>query len=98
MIKEINLDELKAYRQPDVAFCRVIENDPVLFVVPAVYFLYGRGELLYIGKTKNLSERVCAHYHDKKIDCDEIKFVIVKTEAERKLIERNCILKFNPKL
>ena len=74
---------------------------------PGVYqFLDSKDRVIYVGKAKNLKNRVKSYFvkkHDnvktnllvKKII--NIKYVIVKTEIDALLLENNLIKKYQPK-
>ena len=74
---------------------------------PGVYQYYDKnGQLLYIGKAKNLKKRVASYFnktHDnartrilvKQIV--DIKHIVVATETDALLLENNLIKKYQPK-
>ena len=74
---------------------------------PGVYQYYDKnGQLLYIGKAKNLKKRVASYFnktHDnartrilvKQII--DIKHIVVATETDALLLENNLIKKYQPK-
>ena len=75
---------------------------------PGVYqFLDANGEILYIGKAKNLKKRVLTYFTApetrnfkqavlvKKIS--DIKYVLVENESEALLLENNLIKEYKPK-
>ena len=74
---------------------------------PGVYqFLDSKDRVIYVGKAKNLKNRVKSYFvkkHDnvktnllvKKII--NIKYIIVKTEIDALLLENNLIKKYQPK-
>jgi len=74
---------------------------------PGVYQYYDKdGKILYVGKAKNLKKRVLSYFnklHDnaktnvlvKKIE--EIKHIVVATEADALLLENNLIKKLQPR-
>ena len=74
---------------------------------PGVYQYYDKeGELLYVGKAKNLKKRVSSYFtkqHDigktrvlvKKIV--SIKHIVVETETDALLLENNLIKKYQPR-
>jgi len=61
-----------------------------------VYFLFRTIELLYIGQTKNLYERVYTHLRD-EIIFDNIYVVLLQNKIERKLLENIYIDMYQPK-
>ncbi len=75
---------------------------------PGVYQFYNnQGELLYVGKAKNLKKRVQSYFtnndtHTRKVrvlvsKIDDIKYVIVETESDALLLENNLIKKYQPR-
>ncbi len=75
---------------------------------PGVYqFLSANGEILYIGKAKNLRKRVASYFNTpdsrhykqdvlvKKIV--EIRYILVENESEALLLENNLIKEYKPK-
>lgn len=82
----------------------IIESLPTL---PGVYqFLDKNGDVLYVGKAKNLKHRVKSYFskqeHNKKTivlvrKISDIKVIIVDSESDALLLENNLIKKFKPK-
>jgi excinuclease ABC subunit C len=75
---------------------------------PGVYRYYSRTkELLYIGKAKNLFNRVNSYFQEKRIQnqrtyimvnqIDSIEYTVVKTEEEALLLEANLIHSLQPR-
>jgi excinuclease ABC subunit C len=75
---------------------------------PGVYRYYDKnGELLYIGKAKNLKKRVKSYFQKKDHNSrkteilvrkiTDIKFIIVETEQDALLLENSLIKKHQPK-
>jgi excinuclease ABC subunit C len=75
---------------------------------PGVYqFFNSKGEIIYIGKAKNLKIRVSSYFNKKKYDSfktkivtqqiEEIKHLVVESEADALLLENNLIKKYQPK-
>ena len=74
---------------------------------PGVYrMLDGRGDVLYVGKAKNVKKRVAAYArptgHDTRIErmiaaTRTIEFVITHTETEALLLEANLIKRLRPR-
>ena len=74
--------------------------------LPGVYQFYDKkGEIIYIGKAKNLKKRVSSYFvgsHDKKtsrlvMNIDKIEFIVTHSELDALLLELNLIKKFNPR-
>ncbi len=74
---------------------------------PGVYQFYGAGgNLLYIGKAKNLKKRVSSYFTKKSFDSfkvkvlvkkvDHIKHIVVNSESDALLLENNLIKKHQP--
>ena len=75
---------------------------------PGVYKFYDKnGRLLYVGKAKNLKNRVSSYFHkevalapDKRRMVRQIataEWIVVNSETEALLLEANLIKKFLPK-
>lgn len=69
-------------------------------------FLDGNGEVLYVGKAKNLRKRVSSYFLNKELgvktqalvsQIKKVRTVIVDSELESLLLEANLIKKYNPK-
>jgi excinuclease ABC subunit C len=83
---------------------KTIENLPEK---PGVYQFYdGAGEILYIGKAKNIKKRVNGHYSKSSASfkqevllkkTDEIRFIIVENESDALLLENNLIKEYLPR-
>lgn len=76
--------------------------------LPGVYQFYdSNNEIIYIGKAKNLRNRVSSYFNQRKYDTyktkklasqvADIKHIIVPTEADALLLENNLIKKYQPK-
>lgn len=77
-----SLKEIRAKAQPKRLIC-------------CVYFLFNKGDLIYIGKASNLFERIGQHMRDKQFDF----FSYVEVEPARALmIEARYILALKPTL
>jgi excinuclease ABC subunit C len=72
---------------------------------PGVYQYFGvNGEILYVGKAKNLNNRVRSYFSTKHLGktrllvakISDIKFIIVDTEQEALLLENSLIKKYQP--
>lgn len=75
---------------------------------PGVYkFLDRNGEIIYIGKAKNLKKRVASYFGKKKFESFKIKvlvdriagleYVVVNSESDALLLENNLIKKHQPR-
>ncbi|MEN8226954.1 MAG: excinuclease ABC subunit UvrC [Bacteroidota bacterium] len=76
--------------------------------LPGVYqFFDQKGEIIYIGKAKNLKKRVSSYFNKKKFDSykvkvlvnriSNIKYVVVNNESDALLLENNLIKKHQPR-
>ncbi|MEE4197650.1 MAG: excinuclease ABC subunit UvrC [Bacteroidales bacterium] len=84
---------------------------PLLSVLPdspGVYQFYNvLGEIIYIGKAKNIKKRVTSYfskdrYENNKIRVlvsriDRIEYIVVETESDALLLENNLIKKYRPR-
>ncbi|MEI6728645.1 MAG: GIY-YIG nuclease family protein [bacterium] len=86
-------------------FESVIRNLPQK---PGVYRYYGAGDmLLYIGKAKNLKNRVSSYFQDGRpknerltlmiSQIDRIEFTVVESEKESLILEANLVHELQPK-
>jgi excinuclease ABC subunit C len=84
---------------------KIINNLPAN---PGVYqFIGGEGKIIYIGKAKNLKNRVGSYFQRNKYDSfrikkltsqvTDIKYIVVETESDALLLENNLIKKYKPK-
>lgn len=74
---------------------------------PGVYQFFGEGKILYVGKAKNLKNRVRTYFRkdDKRVlrleklmeKADDLKYIEVDTELEAFILETNLIKELNPK-
>jgi excinuclease ABC subunit C len=75
---------------------------------PGVYqFFDKKGEIIYIGKAKNLKKRVSSYFGKKKFASfkmkvlvdriADIKYVVVNNESDALLLENNLIKKYQPR-
>lgn len=73
---------------------------------PGCYLMKNKdGEIIYVGKAKNLSNRVRSYFtgaHNAKTtrlvqDIDTFEFIMTSTEKEAFILEMNLIKKYNPK-
>jgi excinuclease ABC subunit C len=86
------------------AIARAVKNAPS---APGVYrMIDGQGEVLYVGKAKNIRKRVTAYTrptgHDNRIirmisGTVAMEFVTTKTETEALLLEANLIKRLRPR-
>ena len=68
-------------------------------------YLDERGEIIYVGKAKNLRERVSSYFNKEQnrktailvSKIREIKYIVVETETDALLLENNLIKKYKPK-
>ena len=89
---------------PKINFTDYLKN---LTKSPGVYkFLDKSGNVIYIGKAKNLRNRVRSYFNSKHSDektkslvsnIDDISVILVETESDALLLENNLIKKFKPK-
>lgn len=72
---------------------------------PGVYRMYGKGELLYVGKAKNLKNRVSSYFRNTGLTTktmalvnriDEIDVTLTKSETEALLLEQTLIKQHRP--
>ena len=87
-----------------------IEFDPKHFISnlttrPGVYRMYGKGELLYVGKAKNLKNRVSSYFRNTGLTTktmalvsriDDIEVTLTKSETEALLLEQTLIKQHRP--
>lgn len=75
---------------------------------PGVYQFYNnRGEIIYIGKARNLKKRVASYFSNAKLENNklrilvhkiaDIKHIIVENESDALLLENNLIKKYQPR-
>lgn len=75
---------------------------------PGVYQFYDQhGDIIYIGKAKNLKKRVSSYFNKKKFESFKIKvlvdkivdlkYIVVSTEPDALLLENNLIKKHQPR-
>lgn len=81
---------------------------PTIPLQPGIYkFLDAEGTILYVGKAKNLRNRLASYFGDKKHTtaktkaltrhADHIEFTIVETETDALLLENTLIKKHQPR-
>jgi len=74
---------------------------------PGVYIMYDeKGNVIYIGKSKNLKNRVSSYFHDKNLshrirqmvnNIKKIEYIVVNNESESLILEANLIKKYKPR-
>lgn len=70
-------------------------NNDLIPNKPGIYFLFNaEKELIYIGKSQNLSTRVYASYFDKKAEYARI--MVTETKADANILEPYCIAIHSP--
>ena len=109
--EDSSLPELEAAEQPPgtlaagrAAIARAVKHAPSK---PGVYrMIDGKGEVLYVGKAKNIKKRITAYTrpagHDNRIvrmiaGTATMEFVTTKTETEALLLEANLIKRLRPR-
>ena len=81
---------------------------PILPGEPGIYkFLDGKGIILYVGKAKNLKNRISSYFGDKKQitgktkalvkTAHQIEYTLVETEHDALLLEATLIKKNQPR-
>ena len=82
---------------------------PILSILPSkpgVYRYYDKdGELIYVGKAKNLKRRVSSYFNKEQTGktkvlvsrIADIKFIVVESESEALLLENNLIKQYKPR-
>ena len=84
------------------------EFSPSIPLEPGIYkFLDSEGKILYVGKAKNLKNRLTSYFGEKKHqtaktrtlvrNADHIEFTIVETEQDALLLENTLIKKHQPR-
>lgn len=72
---------------------------------PGVYRMYGKGKLLYVGKAKNLKNRVASYFRNRGLTTktmalvsriDDIEVTLTKSETEALLLEQTLIKQHRP--
>ena len=109
--EESSLPELEPAERPPgtlaagrAAIARAVKHAPAK---PGVYrMIDGKGEVLYVGKAKNIKKRIAAYTrptgHDNRIvrmiaGTVTMEFVTTKTETEALLLEANLIKRLRPR-
>jgi len=65
-------------------------------VSAAVYFLFSKGEIVYIGASKQIYQRIYQHKRAEKIQFDEVHFLPV-LNSELRIVEGIMIERYKPK-
>ena len=85
------------------------ELKPILSTIPnkpGVYRYFDKdGELIYVGKAKNLKRRVSSYFNKEQTGktrvlvskIADIKFIVVESESEALLLENNLIKQYKPR-
>ncbi len=84
---------------------KIINNLPKS---PGVYqFINKDGKIIYVGKAKNLRNRVSSYFNKSRFDSyktqilsknvSDIKHIVVESESDALLLENNLIKRFQPK-
>lgn len=73
---------------------------------PGVYMMKNAaGRIIYVGKAKNLKNRVRSYFHSKEHDIktqamvshiDDLDYIVVTTEREAFMLENNLIKRYEP--
>jgi len=85
--------------------------EPLVRLLPAnpgVYQYYDdKGDLLYVGKAKNLKNRVSSYFNKNQYEngktmvlvrkIADIKYIVVETELDALLLENSLIKKYKPR-
>lgn len=66
-------------------------------LIPAVYFLFVKGRLAYIGHTNNLQFRWQAHHLRSLLSGSEIRYIPKRSYQQRCFLEAFSILKYKPR-
>lgn len=66
-------------------------------ILGGVYFLYNKGELVYIGKSNNIFYRIGTHIHENIKEFDEWKYHEIEDETQRTKTEAYLISIYKPK-
>ena len=75
---------------------------------PGVYQFFDRhGEVIYVGKAKNLKKRVASYFNKGRYEShrlailvsriEDIQFIVVESESDALLLENNLIKKYQPR-
>lgn len=80
-----------------------LENIPL---VPGVYLMSAKDKIIYVGKAKNLKNRVSSYFNRTLTDIktielvknvEKIDYIITNSEADALILENNLIKKYKPK-
>ena len=74
---------------------------------PGIYIMKKREKVIYVGKAKNLKNRVSSYFKRKNIEdkkteelvknVENLEYIITKSEADALILENNLIKKYKPK-
>jgi len=67
---------------------------------PGVYIFKSKTEVLYVGKAKNLKNRIKTHLLNKTAfvkKAEKLEYILTKTESESLLLEANLIKQYKPR-
>ena len=80
---------------------QILENQITLnpYKFPAIYFLICKNNIIYIGSTSNLNNRLLSHRKNKRMMFDSVSFIKFEIEhdIEMRYLEKLYIEKFKPK-
>ena len=66
---------------------KTVATDPGSVIdlkIPGVYFLFCEGELVYVGQSRHVPDRIADHVREKRLSFDSVSFIPVPVE---KLLE-----------
>jgi len=75
---------------------KIISNRKRYRIISGIYFLIKDKEIIYVGNTVDLHQRLKVHSKDK--DFDSYNFIKEKSRDKRLVLEYEFIKKFTPKL
>jgi excinuclease ABC subunit C len=106
-------DEAAAIQPDEVAGSLAAGRDAIIHAIkeapprPGVYrMIDGRGDVLYVGKAKNIKKRIAAYARPTGLDTRiermiaqtrTLEFVVTRTETEALLLEANLIKRLRPR-
>jgi len=79
---------------PDINNIRKYKKTDHLDIPTFIYALFLNGGVIYIGRTKNITNRLYTHKREKTFD--EIAFFCVFSPVEANRVERELIKKYEP--
>ena len=96
---EINIKEIKDIeiiaRHELFSATPWYKNYIVNFAVPGVYILYYRGDIIYIGKSKNIVRRLYQH-RKKAVNWDAFSYIEINDAFDRTISEAVYIRIYKP--